>query len=56
MSLVWEVEMQGGEVVFTGKTKKLQDTAYLRNKIKIDFNNALELISVNANNIKNENL
>ena len=45
----------GGEVVFTGKTKKLQDTAYLRNKIKIDFNNALELISVNANNIKNEN-
>ncbi len=45
----------GGEVIFTGKTKKLQDTSHLRNKIEIDFNNALELISVNANNIKNEN-
>ena len=45
----------GGNVIFTGKTKKFQDTENIRKKIKIDLNNTLELTSVNANNIKNEN-
>ena len=45
----------GGNIVFAGKTKKFQDTPYIRKKIKVDLNNTLELTSVNANNIKNEN-
>jgi len=45
----------GGNVVFSGKPKKNTEDTFTRKKIKIDFNNTLELATVNANNIKKEN-
>jgi len=45
----------GGNVIFSGKPKKNTEDTFTRKKIKIDFNNALELATVNANNIKKEN-
>jgi len=45
----------GGEIVFTGKNKKLSNIDFSRNKLNIDLSNSINLIDVNSNNIKNEN-
>lgn len=45
----------GGAVIFSGKPKTITKDTSTREKIKVDFNNTLELISVNANNITKEN-
>lgn len=47
--------IDGGNVVFSGKPKKIIEYKFTRKKIKIDFSNTLELIAVNVNNIKKEN-
>lgn len=45
----------GGHIVFLGKAKKLVVDKFERERVEVDFRNALELIDVNANNIKKEN-
>jgi excinuclease ABC subunit A len=44
----------GGEIIFTGENKTFDDVAFTRVKLDIDLKNSMELLGVNANNIKNE--
>jgi len=45
----------GGEVIYSGKTKEFKKTNFVRKKQNIDLENSIKLIGVNSNNIKNEN-
>lgn len=44
----------GGEIIFSGKPKKHIENEFIREKIEINLNHSLELIQVNANNIRGE--
>jgi len=46
---------QGGDVVYSGKPKSVDRAGFIRTKKRVDLNNTIELLSVHANNIKNEN-
>ena len=47
--------VNGGEVIFSGTRKKIEDIKFKRKKLKVDLKNAIVLNGVNINNIKNEN-
>ncbi|MDQ7085271.1 MAG: ATP-binding cassette domain-containing protein [Sulfurovum sp.] len=44
----------GGEIVFSGENKTFDDVEFTRVKLNIDLKNSIELLGVNANNIRNE--